>query len=360
MVNTLQCNGRMGFYQTDPSRDLRWAELVETHPRASIFHTVGWLEALRRTYGYKPVVFTTSPPTGKLENGLVFCRVRSWLTGPRMVSLPFSDHCEPLFSRPEELDFVVGCLQAELEHQDWKYLELRPISGSFRQEDGTEIGFRTVHHYYLHRVDLRPALEDVFHGLHRNSAQRRILHAERMGLVCETESSPKLLKDFYGLLLLTRRRHHLPPQPYIWFRNLLDCLGRAAEIRVAYKDKSPIAAILTLRFRNTCYYKYGCSDRRFNSCGAVPFLLWKAIESSKASGAEEFDLGRSEDYAEGLLTFKDHWAPSRMPLAYWRYPSVDGTGPSERWKLEMAKRVFAFMPDKLLAMTGRLVYRHIG
>jgi hypothetical protein len=348
----------MGFYQTDPLQDPRWAQLVESHPEASVYHTQGWLEALRRTYNYRPIAFTTSAPTGNLENGMVFCRVRSWLTGPRMVSLPFSDHCEPLFDNPEEFGFVISCLQAELDHQDWKYLEMRPIHGSLSGRKA-EAAFRATNQYYLHRVDLRPSLSDVFKSLHRDSAQRRIRHAERMGVVCSSGRSPKLLKDFYNLQLLTRVRHHLPPQPYAWFRNLLDCVG-SAEIRVAYKDQVPIAAILTLRFRNTCYYKYGCSDRQFKNYGAVPLLLWKAIEASKATGAEGFDLGRSEDDAEGLLNFKDHWTPNRLHLAYWRYPSLDSTGATERWKLRMAKRVFAFMPDKLLAVTGRLVYRHIG
>jgi hypothetical protein len=76
----------MRFYQVDPTKDVRWAQLVDRHPRASVFHTVGWLQALRRTYGYEPVVFTTSSPTGDLENGLVFCRIKSWLTGRRLVS----------------------------------------------------------------------------------------------------------------------------------------------------------------------------------------------------------------------------------------------------------------------------------
>ena len=50
----------MRFYQIDPTKDARWAELVERHPKASVFHTVGWLKTLRRTYGYEPVAFTTS------------------------------------------------------------------------------------------------------------------------------------------------------------------------------------------------------------------------------------------------------------------------------------------------------------
>ena len=83
-------------YEIDPLRDERWASLVESHPHASVFHSNNWLKALRSVYGYEPVVMTTCPPGARLTNGLVFCRVNSWLTGRRLVSLPFSDHCEPL------------------------------------------------------------------------------------------------------------------------------------------------------------------------------------------------------------------------------------------------------------------------
>ena len=83
-------------YRLQPLEDPRWADLVDRHPRSSVFHTIAWLEALRRTYGYEPVAYTTSSPGERLKNGLVFCRVASWITGRRLVSLPFSDHCEPL------------------------------------------------------------------------------------------------------------------------------------------------------------------------------------------------------------------------------------------------------------------------
>ena len=78
----------------DPIGDPRWSELLDRHPAASVFHSPGWLNALRQTYGYEPFVVTTSTgPT--LENGLVVCRVKGW-TSRRLVSLPFSDHCDPL------------------------------------------------------------------------------------------------------------------------------------------------------------------------------------------------------------------------------------------------------------------------
>ena len=54
-----------GVYAIDPLHDARWPEFVCRHPNASVFHTRGWLRALQTTYGYEPVVFTTSAPTEK-------------------------------------------------------------------------------------------------------------------------------------------------------------------------------------------------------------------------------------------------------------------------------------------------------
>src|SRR5215475_12096757 len=102
-------------FEFDPVHDARWKEFVARHPKASVFHSPEWLEALRLTYGYKPVVFTTSPPANELKNGLVCCEINSWLTGRRLVSLPFSDHCAPLFDSREDLHFLVDALKTKFD-----------------------------------------------------------------------------------------------------------------------------------------------------------------------------------------------------------------------------------------------------
>src|ERR1700741_569503 len=86
------------FEQIDPIADSRWGEFILRHPRASVFHTPEWLSALQRTYGYRPVVFALSHPGQPLQDGIAFCLVKSWLVGPRIVSLPFSAHARPLVS----------------------------------------------------------------------------------------------------------------------------------------------------------------------------------------------------------------------------------------------------------------------
>ena len=350
----------MRFYQVDPTQDPRWAELAERHPGASVFHSVAWLKALRRTYGYEPVAFTTSSPTGELKNGLVFCHVNSWLTGHRLVSLPFSDHCEPLFDSAEEVNFLILYLQATLEHKEWEYLEVRPIKVNFGQTDNG-VGFVPAATYFLHTLDLRPDLDNVFRNLDRDSVQRRVQRAQQAGLVEKRGTSDNLLKEFYRLLVITRRRHHVPPPPYAWFRNLIHCQGEALEIRLAYQSETPVAAILTLRFRDIVYYKYGCSDARFNKFGAIPWLLWNAIAAAKSNGANDFDMGRTEENNAGLLAFKNHWVHYPKQLVYWRFPeSSHSFDSADGWKLKMAKRAFSHMPSGLLTIAGKLLYRHIG
>src|SRR3954454_9332018 len=94
---------KMSVYEIDPLTDDRWPDLLERHSRASVFHTRSWLQTLRRTYNYEPVVYTTAAPETPLANGWVFCRIQSWLTGRRLVSLPFSDHCDSLVNNDSEL-----------------------------------------------------------------------------------------------------------------------------------------------------------------------------------------------------------------------------------------------------------------
>ena len=111
----------------DPLRDPRWNDLVNRHPKAAVFHSVDWLRALQREYGYQPVALCTSGSDRRLTGGLVFCRVKSWLTGTRLVSLPFSDHCEPLAQDASDLEALLRGI-SERASGKFRYAEIRPCS----------------------------------------------------------------------------------------------------------------------------------------------------------------------------------------------------------------------------------------
>jgi len=348
----------VSIHVINPLSDSRWSDLVARHPRASVFHERGWLEALARTYGYEPLVLTSASTGEPLRNGMVLCRVSSWITGTRLVSLPFADHCEPLQDSPADSLEFANWLRAECGRQRWKYVELRPRS-STADLDSHLPGSLS---YYFHTLDLTPGLDQIFQGFHKDSVQRRIRRAEKVGLSYEIGRSEQLVEDFYGLLLKTRRRHSMFPQPRAWFHNLITCLGEGVQIRLARKDGAPVAALLTLRHESTVVYKYGCSDEQFHNLGGMPFLFWRLIEESKLSGAAELDFGRSEMENEGLALFKDRFGTTRRLLTYVRYPQARKDAPptSLRWGMRVARKIFSIMPDTISPAAGSILYRHIG
>jgi hypothetical protein len=344
------------LYQVDPLRDPRWNELLARHPAASVFHTPQWLEALRRTYGYEPFVLTASSPRQELAEGFAVCRVNSWLTGRRLVSLPFSDHCEPLVNGSQDFARLLAELKQEAARNKRKYVELRPLNLLPGQESGLE----TSESFCLHKLDLSPTAAELFSGFHKDCIQRKVHRAEREGLTCEEGRSPALLRKFYDLLVITRRRQELAPQPLAWFQNLVDCMGENSQVRVVSKGAQPVASMLTLRFRRAMVYKYGCSDKAFSNLGGMPLLFWKAVQEAKSEGLLELDLGRSDWDNEGLVQFKDRLGAKRTAISYWRYPALSAAPARAGWKMSMAKRIFSHLPDAWLTTTGSLLYRHIG
>ena len=335
--------------------DSRWEDLVNQHPRASIFHQRGWLQALSFTYGYEPCVLTSAAAGKPLQDGIVFCRVSSWITGTRLVSVPFADHCEPLVEDGGDLLEFVSHMQAECDRRHWKYVELRPFSGIQQQR----LGLRPSSSYWVHELDTRPSLDQIARGLHKNSFRRKIRRAQSEKLSYEVGTYQQFVDEFYRLMLITRRRHRLLPQPRRWFHNLVSCMGDGVQIRMVRKDGIPIAAMLTLRHRALVVYKYGCSDKRFHKMGGMPFLFWKLIEECKSSGIDGIDLGRTDLTNEGLIIFKNRLGATRNPLTYYRYTNQKALR-MPNWESQDFGSLFSILPDAVLSNAGGLVYRHIG
>lgn len=341
-------------FTVNPITDPRWGVLLQRSPRASIFHTPGWLEALSRTYGYQPSVVTTTEPHRDLTNGIALCYVRSWLTGDRLVSLPFSDHCEPLSETTDDVRLLVDEVKSYAKQTNCHYLELRPVG-----EILPECSLQRSARYWLHRLNLRPGVSAIFDNFHHDCVKRKIRRAEREGLVITQGRTPDILRKFYVLASRTRRRHGLPPQPFTWFTNLASCLDTAFTVYVASKNNRPIAGIVTLEHKTSLVYKYGASDERFHNLGGMPYLFWSAIQGAVSRGLTELDLGRSDLDGAGLLAFKDHLGAVRYPLSYWRFQRAWQETTSRNYH-PLMKRAVGYIPRPFLNALGSLFYRHVG
>ena len=137
-------------------------------------------------------------------------------------------------------------------------------------------------------------------------------------------------------------------------------MGDRMEIRVAGKDGTPVAALLTLRHGPSVVYKYGCSDERHHTLGGMPFLFWKLIAESKESGLTEIDFGRSNISQAGLTTFKDRFGTTRKSLPYFRYSPNRQQRSSGLGNSRAMRKVFSILPAAVLPTVGRMLYRHMG
>src|SRR5438270_9595531 len=75
----------------------------------------------------------------------------------------------------------VNWLRAECDRQQWKYVELRPLSWNVDPERQMLCSSS----YFSHSLDLTASREHIFRGLHKDCTQRRIRRAERAGLTYE-------------------------------------------------------------------------------------------------------------------------------------------------------------------------------
>ena len=196
----------------NPITDSRYRSFIDQHPQATIFHTPEWMQALTDSYRFKPVacaVFNNDSITGVVP----LCETHGITGKKRMVSLPFSDFCDPLFSDNHSFDEAFNVLKNYAIERKWKYIELR----------GGEVYFSAETTPYAetltHTIDLQPEENLLFSSL-RSSTQRNIRKAERKKLEYSFEYSFGAVMKFYHLNCITRREHGLPPQPRGFFKNL--------------------------------------------------------------------------------------------------------------------------------------------
>jgi len=107
----------------DPFLDPGYAALVADGQGAEIFHDRLWLELLREEYGYE-IGACCVRDDERIEAAIPFARIKSRLTGNRLVALPFSDHCPPVLAADAGLESLGMLGDALAAHAAEDHLDL--------------------------------------------------------------------------------------------------------------------------------------------------------------------------------------------------------------------------------------------
>src|SRR5216683_194891 len=156
----------------DPTNDPRWLALLH-QSSAGLFHSPPWLRALSEAYGFTVRAYCATDAAGEPVGGLAFCEIADAL-GRRLVSVPFSDVCDPLVSSPEAWNALFARLQAH-----GAPIHLRCLD---QGTAGADERLAVTKRARWHTLSLRGAPEALWDRL-VGSTQRAIRRAEREGVV---------------------------------------------------------------------------------------------------------------------------------------------------------------------------------
>ena len=351
-----ESTGASGFTVTtlDPMTDPLWTALLQTRA-AGIFHSPPWFRALADAYSFEVKAHVAVNSANVPQGGIAFCILVD-MFGRRVISLPFSDACDPLLVSPAA--WSVLSQRLEQEHAP---LFLRCLDRS----DQIDPHFAIIKRARWHTLSVIPDLATIWAGF-EGSARRAIRKAEHYGVVVRPLNGSDGLAEFHRLhVALRKQKYRLLAQPFEFFEAIR---RRFEEVDGwfplgAYMDDKLVAATLYLRYGDTLYYKFNASCMNSLQLRANNLLVWAGISLAHSLACNKLDLGPSDDDQAGLIRFKRQFGAPERELRFlcsgppdWH----DRRGIELRQVLADLTRLFTApnVPDDVTREAGAVLYRH--
>ncbi len=348
----------------DPITDPRWDKFVESHPFGWICHLSGWKQVLEKSFNHlKGYYFARMDNLEKnIEAALPIFEVRSWLTGRRLVSVPFASLFDPLISSKEEMDELVEAAIKLSQELRSSYIEIRALaSSSFIQDDRFSKNAFYKHHY----LPLNKDPQELKRTFHRTCVRQRITRAEKSDIHLKIGKKEGDLKQYHSLHTTTRKRLGLPSQPYIFFKNLWDEFypSNMLSLLLAEKNDENIAGLILFKFKDRFSVDFAASNEKYVNISPNHFLFWEAIKLAYEEGYRIFDFGRTSPTNEGLMDFKNRWGTKIIELQQFYYPKetiLNKASQEKTKKYRLMTKICANAPDRFQTRIGAFCYRHLG
>jgi hypothetical protein len=348
----------------DPTRDPRWDAFVSAHPDGRVCDTAAWLTVLERTFGYEPITLAHEID-GRFDAIFPLCRIRSPLTGPRLVSLPFSGPSGPL-GAPEGVKRLVDEATGMLTRLGCRYLNVRTLHTC--HADAFQ-GFTAVSPFVTSRIPLYGAAGEMWRRIPKRKVRQEIRTGQRYGISVTEGTSKDELRIFYRLFIQTSRKHGIPPQPWRMFDLMWDLLWPRGILHLflARCDGRVLTAQLCFAFGDVMSAGYVGTEYRSLLHHPVKVADWGALSWACDRGYRVYDFLQSHVDNHGLRWYKRSFGAVESPVTYYYYPRMDPTALVREALIGRGSPLAATikaavrrLPTPGLRLLGELTYRHMG
>lgn len=366
MRNTVKPPARDARLLIPPGPDLRpcdvslvapgdapeWDDYVYAHHNGTIFHTMGWRNAVASCFGHRPH-YLLARRDGDVVGVFPLFLIRSRLAGRMLVSVPYGvgggiladdrRATHSLFDRSKRLAEGERCRSIDL-----------------RSESASVPDLPVVARYVGFERRLPERVQDVLAWLPRKA--RAAARNGRDKYHLSISFGHGHLHDVWLLYTKSMKRLASIAYPELFFRDLVAQLQGQSWVCLVRKDGIPVAGLVTLLFRDRVMpYFIGTSNdaHRFS---AANFIYFSLMERAVRKRFRIFDFGRSRVDNKGSYNFKRFNGFDPRPLGYQMYipvgkeaPDLSPTNPT----FKLARSVWRYLPLALTRAVGGYVSRHV-
>ena len=324
-----------------------------TEGHRSLFNSSQWIGVIQDTYDFK-LHASTLRCQAHTQAAILFMEIDD-LRGRRILTLPFSDYCDPLVDSTQHWQSLVNPI-LDLGAP----VRFRTLRSESPKNDPR---FNLTGSSLWHSADLRRSEEQIWASL-RDNARQNIRKAERGGVVVREGRTLEDVRTFYRMHSnLRKEKYRMFAQPFSFFEHIHAAFSGDDKLVVllAEYDGVAIAGILFIIHGETIYYKFNASAD--TALRPNDLLVWTGIKLGQRLGVARLDFGVSDIDQPGLVRFKRKFATEEQTVTYMSWLPPDN--PRDQ-RGDEAGRLLSKLTDVLTApnidnritqSVGDIVYR---
>ncbi len=284
-----------------------WDDFVGRAEGSSFCHLAAWRDILSDVLGAECLYRVVVDRTGAWHGVLPLARVRSWLFGHYLVSLPFLNDGGPLGS-PEARRQLVEDAVAEARRSRVDLLELRT-------RDGADLEL-PVSSRKITVLRPLPATPDALLASFPSKLRSQIRRPMKEGLTVRFGCDQR--EPFYEVFGRTMRDLGTPVLPLALFERVATAFPDLVVFGVVYRGDRPLAAGCGFVWREEFEMTWAGALRESRALAANMLLYWAFMEQMIAREVRVFNFGRCTP-GGGTHHFKSQWGGADVPLPWRQY-----------------------------------------
>jgi FemAB-related protein (PEP-CTERM system-associated) len=283
---------------------------------------------------------------------LPLVHLNSRLFGSFLISLPCFNYCGAIAENDEALAALIDYAHDLTEQVGASHVELRhrgdmPLDLPARYE---KVGMALS----------LPGLETELWQSFSSKLRSQIRRPTKEGASCQ-HGGRELLDPFYDVFSRNMRDLGTPVYPRSLFAEMCAQFSDYSQIFIVDMGGSPVAAGLTISYRNRIEVPFASSLRSYNRYSPNMLLYWSMLQHGVRQGYSIFDFGRCT-VDSGSYRFKKQWGAVPELLA-WHYilsssgelPRINPDNPKFRFAINLWRR----LPMRVANFLGPQVVKHL-